>query len=514
MAFSLTILEGKELGRQYTFDQPVVSIGRTADNDIVLYDAGVSRKHAIIRDEGGRFFVKDLGSANGTQVNGNATTEEELQSGDEIALGPVVLTFEAIASDDGSTRILDTSSLAPSPRKRPMADPAEAGRKTTAMAVRRPRTPSAGPRSRSTALAKPGAGPTGLAKPSAAPERPLPAPSGAHKRPVPVARVAKGPYALSASERARVLRENSKLVGRVKLFLLEKPPAVRKAMLGGAGLLAVLLLALIVKLVLPKGEQSYAVSDVSKTVFPLAEPQEEKVFGFGDHLGVTVPTRNELHFEFEHSDTIPIVYYISFESQGVERQDEVDITLNGVLIGKVAPGLGDYSKEQRIKLPRKHLKSGIPNEIVFDNSFNPPGNEPWAISKVRLKMVPLPGCNPEGECEREAKKHYDLAIVLWEQRKIAARNAFDAWEHLHKSLLFLEAVEPKPGLYNIVQTKLRDAERELDGNCAKILLNAKKFEELGQWERALKEYKDGLQWFPGEDHSCRATLEDKILEYG
>ena len=311
-----------------------------------------------------------------------------------------------------------------------------------------------------------------------------------------------------------MLRENSKLVGRVKLFLMEKPPVVRKALLGGAGLLAVLLLGLVVKVALPKGEAIYEMSDESKTIFSLGESQEEKVFGFGDHLGITVLTINELHFEFEHSDTIPIVYYISFESQGIERQDEVDITLNGVLIGKVAPGLGDYSKEQRIKMPRKHLKSGIPNEIVFDNSFNPPGNEPWAISKVKLKMVPLPGCNPEGECEREAKKRYDLAIVLWEQRKIAARNTYDAWEHLHKALLFLEAVEPKPGLYNLVQTSLRDAERELDDNCAKIMLNAKKFEELGQWERALKEYKDGLQWFPGEDHSCRSRLQDKIYEYG
>ena len=149
MGFSLTIQEGKELGRQYSFDQPEVAIGRTADNDIVLYDAGVSRKHAIIRDEGGRFFVEDLGSANGTQVNGNPAREEELQSGDEIAVGPVVLSFEVVASDDGSTRILDTSSLAPSPKRHPQVDPGEAGRKTTAMAVRRPSSPSAGPRPRS-----------------------------------------------------------------------------------------------------------------------------------------------------------------------------------------------------------------------------------------------------------------------------------------------------------------------------------------------------------------------------
>ena len=496
MGFLLTIEEGKELGREYTFDQPEVTIGRTAENDIVLVDPGVSRRHAMIRDEGGRFFVQDLGSANGTQVNGNPSADEEVQSGDEISVGPVIFRFEASASDDGSTRILDASALMPpKPARGSDEDLAEVRRKTTALPIRRPQQ--------------------SLARPNPAPEKPAAPAAPARRRPAPIVKAAaKGPAALSASERARVLRENKGLGGRIKLFLMEKPPAVRNGIFGGAGLLGLVLLGVVVKLALPDGGPLLDRPDVGKIAFSLGESQEGKVFGFGDHLEVTELTQNEVRFEFEHSDTIPIVYYIGFESRGIERQDEVDISLNGVSMGSVTPGLGDYAKEQRIKLPRKHLKTGIPNEIIFDNTFNPPGAEPWAISKVNLKMVPLPGCRPDGECEREAKKHYDLADVLWAQRQIDAGNTYNCWQNLNKALLFLEAVEPKPSLYNLVQSSLRDAERELDSLCSKTFLESKKFEELGQWDRALKEYKAGLKWFPGEDHSCRSRLQDKILEYG
>ena len=112
MGFSVTIAEGQERGREYTFNQPEVSIGRVAENDIVLGDAGVSRKHVLIREEGGKYLVQDLGSANGTKLNGSAITEEELHDGDEISVGPVVFAFVAMPdAGENSTRIFNASEL-------------------------------------------------------------------------------------------------------------------------------------------------------------------------------------------------------------------------------------------------------------------------------------------------------------------------------------------------------------------------------------------------------------------
>lgn len=494
MGFSLTVHEGKDLGRQFSFDQQEVTIGRTAENDVVLVEPGVSRRHAMIRFEGGCYVVQDLGSANGTQVNGSPAADEELQSGDMIAVGPVVFAFEA-AQEDGSTRILDTSALPPPKRpSRPVeADGGESRRKTTALATRRPASLAA-PVQEKSALA--------------------PSP---RKRPAPIARApAKGPAALSASERARILRENSGPLGKIKLFLAEKPPSVRKGIIGGAGALAAVVALLIGIALWPNsGPIILGPGDESTVVRSLAESQGDAVFGFGEDLEVTVVTRYELHFEFEHSGSIPVVYNLVFQSKGIERADEVDITLNAVPIGKVAPAMGEYSKEQSIRLPKKHLRAGTTNEIVFDNTFNSKtaGNETWAISSVELKMVPLPGCNPEGECEREARKLYEMAEKMWQAKQVSARNAYDAWDNLTRAALFLEVLEVKPDLSNLVQQTSREIERYLEGICSKTLLESKRAEELGNYEKALKALKDGLLWFPGNDHRCKGQLEEKIAEY-
>ena len=61
---------------------------------IVLADPNVSRRHAELRRAGEKFVVTDLGSTNGTRVNGTAVREQHLTSGDEINVGSTTLVFE------------------------------------------------------------------------------------------------------------------------------------------------------------------------------------------------------------------------------------------------------------------------------------------------------------------------------------------------------------------------------------------------------------------------------------
>src|SRR5690349_25133443 len=95
MAFQLVIAEGKEAGREFVFEQESVLIGRTSDCDVILYDPGVSRKHARIFSQGEAHFVEDMGSSNGTKVNGSVVKKKQLADGDNITLGPVVFNFSA-----------------------------------------------------------------------------------------------------------------------------------------------------------------------------------------------------------------------------------------------------------------------------------------------------------------------------------------------------------------------------------------------------------------------------------
>lgn len=71
-----------------------VSIGRGPDNDIVLDHTSLSGSHAVIRNLGGVFQLEDLGSTNGTYVNGGAISEEVLSHGARVQFGTVEAVFQ------------------------------------------------------------------------------------------------------------------------------------------------------------------------------------------------------------------------------------------------------------------------------------------------------------------------------------------------------------------------------------------------------------------------------------
>src|SRR5438270_682423 len=75
-------------------DEPV-TIGRQAECDVVLEDTNVSRRHAEVRRQGEDYVFVDLGSTNGSKVNGTRVKQQALTDGDEITLGKTLLRFEA-----------------------------------------------------------------------------------------------------------------------------------------------------------------------------------------------------------------------------------------------------------------------------------------------------------------------------------------------------------------------------------------------------------------------------------
>jgi len=95
VAVQLEILEGAEAGTQVPVDAETV-IGRADDADLTLADAGVSRAHARVSAGASGASIEDLGSSNGTFVNGERITgSRQLQDGDEIQLGGAILRVSA-----------------------------------------------------------------------------------------------------------------------------------------------------------------------------------------------------------------------------------------------------------------------------------------------------------------------------------------------------------------------------------------------------------------------------------
>ncbi len=82
------------LGRRTVVEGDRFVIGRSRDNDFVVDDANISRRHAELRSTGDGWEVVDLGSTNGIKVNGERTGRARLQGGEELTFGVTKLTFE------------------------------------------------------------------------------------------------------------------------------------------------------------------------------------------------------------------------------------------------------------------------------------------------------------------------------------------------------------------------------------------------------------------------------------
>jgi hypothetical protein len=80
-------------GKRHELDKRRVVIGRSRDCDIQVADSNVSRRHAEVRQEGAAYWVVDLDSTNGTEVNGRRLKRAKLKPGDTITVGATELVF-------------------------------------------------------------------------------------------------------------------------------------------------------------------------------------------------------------------------------------------------------------------------------------------------------------------------------------------------------------------------------------------------------------------------------------
>lgn len=93
----LHLLDGPRGGQEIILHQPVTSVGRALDNDLVLDGGDVSRHHARLESAAGQLRVVDLGSTNGTRLNGRPIRAAAARPGDEITFG--TLTARLLAFD-------------------------------------------------------------------------------------------------------------------------------------------------------------------------------------------------------------------------------------------------------------------------------------------------------------------------------------------------------------------------------------------------------------------------------
>lgn len=122
--YQLIMRSGPTPGAAYTLEGDQITIGRDSTNTITINDAEISRRHARLSFQGGKYVLEDLGSTNGTFVNGQRLAGPRvLKPGEVVSFGEqIVLVFDATTFDPGATVVSPRAAAVPS-ASRPVMPP-------------------------------------------------------------------------------------------------------------------------------------------------------------------------------------------------------------------------------------------------------------------------------------------------------------------------------------------------------------------------------------------------------
>ncbi len=509
MGFQLVIAEGKEAGREFVFDQLSVLIGRTSECDVVLYDPGVSRKHARIFNEGAEYFVEDMGSSNGTEVNGSIIKKKQLADGDAISLGPVVFNFAGIVLDlepstdhgenpppEQHTRVVSAAEVKRSRNKGVAALPdgvtpdqlKEVARTSTRtmQAIAKPRSSNPGS--------------PGLARPSS--EQPAQArgsSSGLAGRRIGVPGGGGG-ASISAAEKARLKRKSGGAVGGFRIFWAEANKTKRAIVAGSAAVVAAGLIGGLIFALMPEENVIKGNEPDSLSATPI-----EDSFGLaaeGDPDPVRWKRPDQKVFDFAFTSPVKAVVIVHYQARDISG-NEVILSVNGADVGQVpADTMAAGERAHEVLVPSNILKKGEPNKVVFDNTLNPPGNEAWRIWNVWVEVALLPEL-PDDQLRGEANNKFKKAQEMFERRDVGASNRWEAYRSFREAWLMLEAhPDPKPSTYALAREKMKEAQGELDRQCSKLLLGAQGAYNQRQFDAARIELEHVHEFFPEKKHPC------------
>ena len=420
MPFLLTIAEGNGRGQKFQFDTQRVTIGRGAENDVVLNDAGVSRTHARIERQAAGWMLLDNGSANGTELNGAALDKpSQLRAGDRIGVGPVTFEFAAEA-DPAETRI------------------------------------TAAPRRES--------------------ETRISAMPAAQARSV-------DPHAGAAAQKASA--SAAQVWGQFPLW-------AKIAAVGGAALVLVGIARAAVN-----GREGRHGRDCPDTV---AVDDDTQGFSFG-HGEVEVDCGSKVVFGFTTPPQTRVLFH--YQAARVSSPSELEVRVNGKHLAwaKVSGARGEL---EVITLPQDALNADGRNFVAFTDSQK---DKPWSVAKVRVELLAITAGDMAA-----ARQAYDRGRRKLEERRIAPRNLYDAWKAFTEARRQMEGLAQKPALYGEVAQLIKDAERDLEKECSKLIFSAARFERYGQDDKAQQSYREVLLHFPGEDPTgCRKKAQGNLV---
>ena len=487
MGFILTTKSGAIEGEEFVFgDGSEARLGRTHGNDVVVHDNKASRNHARVFETDEGCFVEDLGSANGTFVNGEELPAKEpslLYSGDVISIGGGELIFtEQGAAGGGKSATEEESTVIKS------VEEMEAERvKPAALAVasRAPRQPvrrEVAPREPAS-LAPAGKAPMVKRRNQAAAE---PAPE-------------------SAAERARKQREAQKsFFGRLQYSFSSLNPKKRRIAIVGL-VVGVLVVAAGAFFLLNSDRGPVRLSNEPRRLVVGAQPLWDS-FGWGKD--VKWPNVDAKQFEFHVVAPGRLVAVIRYYSKDISAE-EVNIQFNNVSLGFVPADTVDAQEHELVVAP-KLIRNDEINTIVFDNVHNPPEKDSWRIWGIAVDIEPVPNFASSEEAREGVTLAMHAAQQSYDAKNIAPANLYESWRAYRKAWLIAESLESKNASeYEFILDKYRETRRELDTLCSKYILEIRRVASTApSYEHLMEILDDILRHFPQPDHYCHREVKN------
>ncbi len=519
--FSLTITEGGEEGQRFVFSQSEVTLGRIADNDLVLYDPAVSRRHLVISYHNGQFIAEDLKSSNGTILNGYPLTSPTvLCEGDILEVGAVKFRFSQNVeeTDDptevevpvsggfedfdskylgennqpvalhrwdagvrapmppqGDTRAFPAPEFAPSTppsaqQQAPLSPPAPVPMPATP----NPFVPNTNAPSFTAAPAP---------QPSTLPPQPIPAPNFAH---IPSPQI---PPPSFQKPPAHQLQLQQRQQSKQQLFF-------EKRRIRHLSIWSVMLFIMALTLfIFPSKPTKTTPLILKQKPIVLDKSIYQKVFGYNQYNknGQTQPLQVTFRF-FCGNERVSLIYRI------ISPHSPVLVTLNGYTIAQVPPTSNVWIY-QRHRLPPSKLIPFRMNTIVFRRVSNIPYRT-WGLTHIALKKKTLPIYNL-GRAMRYCKQ----AERLYHKRESLPHYRAKAIQAYLRCQDYLARKKPLPQLFKEADLMISRLESELELIFQQYLQKA----NMMKVKRIkLQIYKQMLSFFPYEDDPRRQRINQLI----
>jgi hypothetical protein len=195
----------------------------------------------------------------------------------------------------------------------------------------------------------------------------------------------------------------------------------------------------------------------------------------------------------------------------VDSDGEVVVLLNGTKIAHAPLAMKGWSSEQSLHLPRELINEGGQNQLVFDNTMNPPGKDEWGVKNLRIAFLATGKCD-----EVEARRLFDLGNQMLEEKAVSEGNIYRAHEYYSRAVSQIDGCTPRPAILAEMETKMRAAQDELDTRYKDLLFSYKKAVKLKKFPQARTDLERILQLIPDEKderHKEAVRLLKRISEY-